>query len=128
MGLAVHIPDALCLRLATVLAGHGAFQYPLAWGLHVLTAGLIGCAFGALASLIPIRGKRAVDQALLGGLSTGVVVWAGFFAPLMLTFLPQLVTSGLLESSFIAHLLLGIVLGLTLIVTLKWADRAPRAA
>jgi predicted DCC family thiol-disulfide oxidoreductase YuxK len=119
MGLSVHLPDALCVALATAILGRNPSTDVLAWVLHVLTAMLIGGAFGILASFLRIGDRRPVSRGLLLGLSSGAVVWAGFFTPLMLTFLPSLVTKGLLESSFVAHILLGLVLGLTLVVMLQ---------
>jgi predicted DCC family thiol-disulfide oxidoreductase YuxK/chromate transport protein ChrA len=119
MGFAVHLPDALCLVLATAIVGRSPSTYALAWGFHVFTAMLIGAAFGILASFLRIGDGAPLSRGLLLGLSTGGVVWAGFFTPLMLTFLPSLVTRSLLESSFVAHALFGLVLGLTLVVMLR---------
>jgi hypothetical protein len=126
MGLAVHIPDALCVRLATAIAGSSPSAYPLAWGFHILTAVLIGSLFGLLGISFQIGSHRPLARSLLLGLATGPVVWAVFFSPLMLTFLPSMVSRNLLEASLAAHVLLGLVLGATLAVTL-WVRPARHA-
>lgn len=125
MGLSVHVPDALCVWLATVLVGRAWGAIPLAWGLHFLTALLIGSAFGGVASVLPDRAVGSPARGLLFGLVSGLIVWAAFFLPLMGTILPQLVTGGLVESSFFAHVLLGLVLGFALVGMRRVTSRPP---
>jgi predicted DCC family thiol-disulfide oxidoreductase YuxK len=114
MGLSVHVPDALCVALATAIEGPSASTAPLAWALHIVTAVLIGASFGWTAGFLRIKGRRSLGRSLLLGLSTGIAVWLAFFLPLMLTFLSSLVTQRFLASSLVAHVLLGLVLGTTL--------------
>jgi predicted DCC family thiol-disulfide oxidoreductase YuxK len=123
MGLSVRLPDALCEALASRVAGHTPPTQALAWGFHFLTAVLIGSAFGMVASRVHIGDRGHLGRSLLLGVSTGVTVWVAFFVPLMLLFLPALVTTGLVESSFVAHVLLGIVLGTVLAAMLHLKRR-----
>ena len=75
------LPDALCLRLATDMAGRTPGTYALAWAFHVVTGVAIGAAFGILASIIRIGGWRPMHRSIFLGLLTGVLIWAGFFNP-----------------------------------------------
>ena len=65
------LPDALCLRLATDMAGRTPGTYALAWAFHVVTGVAIGAAFGILASIIRIGGWRPMHRSIFLGLLTG---------------------------------------------------------
>jgi predicted DCC family thiol-disulfide oxidoreductase YuxK len=54
MGLAVHLPDALCINLATTFLGRSPLPHALAWAIHFLTAALIGSIFGIFAGFVRI--------------------------------------------------------------------------
>jgi predicted DCC family thiol-disulfide oxidoreductase YuxK len=119
MGGVVPLPDALCVRLATDMTGRGPITYPLAWALHVLTGATFGVAFGILARIIRIEGKGLMERSVLLGLFSGGLVWAGFFSPSIVIFAPSLITDSLLETSLVAHLIFGLILGATFGVALS---------
>jgi len=119
MGIIVPLPDALCLRLATDIAGLSPGTYPLAWAFHVVTGVTIGAVFGILASITRLGGRSPIRRSIVLGLLTGVLVWAGFFTPSMVTFMPSLITYPLIETSLAAHVVFGLVLGVTVGVRLS---------
>ena len=129
MGLFVHLPDALCIGLARFLAGVGPTSSYLAWTLHLLSGVSIGSGFGYLAAAIHLGNRKPLARSVFFGVCTGLFVWGAFFIPLMLIFLPQLVTQHLLEASLAAHVALGLVLGVALTVALGLGrDQAARSA
>jgi hypothetical protein len=123
MGGVVLLPDALCVRFATDITGQSPSTYPLAWALHVLTGVTFGVAFGFLASTTRIGRKRPMRRSFLLGLLSGGLVWAGFFIPSIAIFAPSLITEALLETSFAAHVVFGLILGATLGAFLSWNQR-----
>lgn len=129
MGLFVHLPDALCIGLARFLAGVGSTSSYLAWTFHLLSGVSIGSGFGYFASVIHLGNRKPLARSVFSGVCTGLFVWISFFIPLMLIFLPQLVTQNLLEASLAAHVALGLVLGVALTVGLGLGrGQAARAA
>lgn len=118
MGLFVRLPDALCVALATRIAGEGLGTDLLAWLFHVVTGVLVGVLFGYVAGTMHLGGRKRYARSLVSGVLVGLFVWSAFFTPLMLYFVPSLVTQHLLDASLAAHLTLGLVLGVTLPVTL----------
>jgi len=120
MGGIVPLPDALCLTLATDIAGRSPVTYALAWAFHVVTGVAIGAAFGILASVVRVGSRRPMRRSIFLGLLTGMLVWAGFFTPSIVTFMPSLVTYSFVELSLAAHVVFGLVLGATLSVRLSW--------
>jgi membrane associated rhomboid family serine protease len=123
MGGVVPLPDALCVRFATDIAGQSPSTYPLAWALHVLTGVTFGVAFGILASITRVGGKRPMRRSVLLGLLSGGLVWAGFFSPSIAIFAPSLITDTLLETSLAAHVVFGLILGATLGIFLSRNQR-----
>lgn len=127
MGVVVPLPDALCLQLATDIVVRGPNTYPLAWTFHIVTGVVIGGVFGFLVSIAPLRGWGQMPRSIPLGLLTGVLVWAGFFTPSMIIFTPSAITNHILETSFAAHVIFGLVWGTTLGTILTWSGVLPEA-
>jgi predicted DCC family thiol-disulfide oxidoreductase YuxK len=123
MGVVVPLPDALCVRFATGMMGQSPSTYTLAWALHVLTGVTLGGAFSVLASRIRLEVRRPMARSVFLGLSSGVLIWAGFFIPSIAIFAPSVITDALLEASFAAHVLFGLILGATFGVFLSQKGR-----
>ena len=127
MGVVVPLPDALCLQLATYIVVRGPIAYPLAWAFHIVTGVVIGVVFGFLVSIAPLRGWGQMPRSIPLGLLTGVLVWAGFFAPSMIVFTPSAITNRIIETSFAAHVIFGLVWGTILGAVPMWSGLLNKA-
>ncbi len=89
----------------------GGNVFLLAWIFHEITGGIFGAIFGTAVRRIDGIGNKFVGRDLALGFATGLVVWAVFFMPSMLTLMPSLLSGKLIVTSFAAYIVFGLVLG-----------------